>query len=222
MLFFVAVEYLPMLRDHRLFLREYLRHFHHTGAIAPSSRWLGAALARYVSKGDGPRRVLEVGPGTGAVTRQIVRRIGTSDQLDLVELNPTFVEHLRRRFDEEPHFSGVADRVRVINCPVEELPCDQPYDAIVSGLPFNNFSVDDVRRILAAFAVLMAPGGTLSFFEYVGVRPARAMISGRQERERLRGIGQALRETLTGREIRRECIWPNLPPAWVHHVRAAV
>jgi hypothetical protein len=65
----------------------------------------------------------------------------------------------------------------------------------------------------------MAPGGTLSFFEYVGVRPARAMISGRRERERLRGIGQALHETLDGREFRRECVWPNLPPAWVHHVR---
>jgi phosphatidylethanolamine/phosphatidyl-N-methylethanolamine N-methyltransferase len=209
-----------MLRDHRLFFREYLRHFHHTGAIAPSSRWLGAALARYVSEGGGPRRVLEVGPGTGAVTRQIVTRLGERDQFDLVELNPTFVEYLQRRFDAEPHFAGVAQRARVINCPVEELPCDQPYDAIISGLPFNNFSVSDVRRILETFAGLLSPGGTLSFFEYVGVRPARALISGRQERERLRGISEALRETLDGREIRRDCIWPNLPPAWVHHVRS--
>ena len=209
-----------MLRDHRLFLREYLRHFHHTGAIAPSSRWLGAALARHVSDGRGSRRVLEVGPGTGAVTAQIVSRLGENDRLDLVELNPTFVEHLRRRLECEPSFASVADRVRVINSPVEQLSCEQPYDAIVSGLPFNNFSVDDVRRILQTFSTLMAPGGTLSFFEYVGVRPARALVSGRTERQRLRGIGRALREVLDGREFRRECVWPNLPPAWVHHVRA--
>lgn len=209
-----------MLRDHRLFLREYLRHFHHTGAIAPSSRWLGAALARHVSDGSGPRRVLEVGPGTGAVTSQIVSRLGDDDRLDLVELNPTFVEHLRGRLEREPRFAAVADRVRVINSPVEQLACEQPYDAIVSGLPLNNFSVADVRRILETFASLMAPGGTLSFFEYVGVRPARALVSGRSERERLQGIGRALREVLDQREFRRECVWPNLPPAWVHHVRA--
>jgi phospholipid N-methyltransferase len=208
-----------MLRDHRLFLREYLRHFHHTGAIAPSSRWLGAALARHVSNGSGPRRILEVGPGTGAVTKHIVARLGVSDSLDLVELNPTFVDLLRRRFDEEPHFAGAAQRVRVIHSPIEDLPCDKPYDAIISGLPLNNFSVEDVRRILETFGKLMSPGATLSFFEYVGVRPARALVSGKQERERLKGIGQALEETLSGREISRECIWPNLPPAWVHHVR---
>lgn len=208
-----------MLRDHRLFLREYLRHFHHTGAIAPSSRWLGAALARHVASGSGPRRILEVGPGTGAVTRHIVNRLGENDQLDLVELNPAFAECLRRRFDEEPHFAGTAQRVRVINCPVEELPGDEPYNAIVSGLPLNNFSVRDVRRILETFSKLMSAGATLSFFEYVGVRPARALVSGKQERDRLMGVGKALRETLEGREFSRECIWPNLPPAWVHHVR---
>jgi phosphatidylethanolamine/phosphatidyl-N-methylethanolamine N-methyltransferase len=211
-----------MLRDHRLFLREYFRHFHHTGSIAPSSRWLGAALARYASNGQANRRVLEVGPGTGAVTKHIVARLGASDQLDLVELNPTFVAHLRRRFEQEPPFAAAVDRVRVINCPVEELSCEQPYDTIVSGLPLNNFSVSDVRQILEAFSRLMAPGATLSFFEYVGVRPARALVSGRAERQRLAGIGRALREVLDSREFRRECIWPNLPPAWVHHVRGSV
>jgi phosphatidylethanolamine/phosphatidyl-N-methylethanolamine N-methyltransferase len=210
-----------MLRDHRLFLREYLRHFHHTGAIAPSGRWLGAALARHVSDGRGSRRVLEVGPGTGAVTRHILARLGERDRLDLVELNPTFVAHLRRRFDEEPTFAAAAGRTQVIHSAVEELSCGQPYDAIVSGLPFNNFSESDVRRILETLQGLMAPGGTLSFFEYVGIRPARALVSGRAERERLAGIGRALREVLDAREFSRECIWPNLPPAWVHHVRSS-
>lgn len=209
-----------MLRDHRLFFREYLRHFHHTGSIAPSSRWLGAALARHVSNGKSDRRILEVGPGTGAVTRHIVARLGESDRLDVVELNPAFVEHLQRRFDQEHPFADVSERVRIINCPIEDLSGEQPYDAIVSGVPLNNFSVSDVRRILEAFGQLMAPGATLSFFEYIGIRPARALISSRTERQRLTGIGQALGELLDGREFSRECIWPNLPPAWVHHLRA--
>ncbi|HVA51332.1 MAG TPA: methyltransferase domain-containing protein [Pirellulales bacterium] len=209
-----------MFRDHRLFLREYLRHFHHTGAILPSSRSLGAALARHVSDGNGDRRILEVGPGTGAVTRQIVSRLGHSDRLDLVELNSAFVERLKHRFEREPPFAAVAQRVQIIHCPVQELPREQPYDAIVSGLPLNNFSAGDVEHLLDTMMRLLAPGGTLSFFEYIGIRPARAIISGRAERARLRGVGSALRALLDGREFRRDWIWSNVPPAWVHHVRA--
>ena len=207
-----------MLHDYRLFLREYLRHFHHTGAIAPSSRWLAAALARYVGGGDG-RRVLEVGPGTGAVSHHIVARLGTSDEFDLVELNERFAERMRQRFAHEPGFAAVASRTRVIQGRVEELSPERPYDVIVSGLPLNNFSVDDVERILKAFGALLAPGGTLSFFEYIGVRPARALISGRAERDRLRGVGRALQQRLEAGEFHRERVWPNLPPAYVHHLR---
>lgn len=208
-----------MLREHRLFFREYLRHFHDTGAIAPSSRWLGRALARYVGTQSKPCRVLEVGPGTGAVTRQIVRRLNEHDRLDLVELNEKFAGLLSRRFESEPCFAGVAARARVINCPVEQLGSDVRYDIVVSGLPLNNFSVANVERILETFSALIAPGGTLSFFEYVGVRPARALVSGRAERQRLRGVGGALAEAIGRAEFHRECIWPNLPPAWVHHLR---
>lgn len=208
-----------MLRDYRLFLGEYLRHFHHTGAIAPSSRWLAAALARYAGGGDAPRRVLEVGPGTGAVTRHIVARLGRGDEFDLVELNERFADRMRQRFAHEPGFATVASRTRVIQGRVEELSPERPYDVIVSGLPLNNFSVDDVERILQAFGALLAPGGTLSFFEYIGVRPARALVSGRAERHRLRGVGRALRQRLEAGEFHRERVWPNLPPAYVHHLR---
>jgi phospholipid N-methyltransferase len=210
-----------MLRDYRFFFKQYVRRFHDTGAIAPSSRWLAKALSRYVARDDGPGRVLEVGPGTGAVTRQIVESIGPSDQFDLVELNEQFVLHLQGRFRDEPAFAAVSDRTTIIHGPLEELPRDRKYDTIVSGLPLNNFSVADVERILAAFAELLAPRGTLSFFEYVAVRPARAAVSGRADRERLRGIGRALRGALDGNEIHRDLVWPNLPPAWVHHVRFA-
>jgi phospholipid N-methyltransferase len=203
-----------------LFFREFVRNFHTTGAVLPSGRFLAAALARFVDQQPGePRRILEVGPGTGAVTGRIIRGMGPSDQLDLVELNESFVRRLEGRFQSEPKFQAVSDRARVLHCPVEELPRSQGYEVIVSGLPLNNFSVADVERILAALAALLAPGGTLSFFEYIAVRSARAMVSGRAERARLQGIGRVLRGLLDGHEIRRDAVWLNVPPAWVHHVR---
>ena len=80
-----------LLSEYRLFLREFWSNYHTTGAILPSGPWLAAALARYVGKGDRPQRILEVGPGTGAVTRRIARAMRPADRLDLVELNGSFV-----------------------------------------------------------------------------------------------------------------------------------
>jgi phosphatidylethanolamine/phosphatidyl-N-methylethanolamine N-methyltransferase len=207
------------LAEYSLFFREFLRTFHTTGAILPSGRRLAAALTRFVGEPSDSRRILEVGPGTGAVTQQIVAAMRPTDRVDLVELNDAFVRQLQRRFETEPAFQAVADRARVLHCPIEELPRTERYDLIVSGLPLNNFSVASVERILAALVELLDGGGTLSFFEYIAVRSARTLVSGRSERERLRGIGKAMRAALDGREIRRDAIWLNVPPAWVHHVR---
>lgn len=207
------------LSERRLFFREFLRNFHATGAILPSGRQLARALARYAGEAEGPKRVLEVGPGTGAVTRHIVAALGPEDRLDLVELNESFARRLSERFGNEAAFQTVAGRVRVLHTAIEELSREESYDVIVSGLPLNNFSVETVRGILESFAELLAPGGTLSFFEYIAIRRARSLVSVGAQRARLRGIDRALRAVLEGHEIHREAVWLNVPPAWVHHVR---
>ena len=202
-----------------LFFREFLRNFHTTGAVLPSGRFLAKALARYVARpGDG-RRILEVGPGTGAVTARIIDCLNANDQLDLVELNDSFVAQLRLRLEREARFQAVADRTRIFHCPVEDLPTTEKYDLIVSGLPLNNFAAADVEQILGVLTGLLKPAGTLSFFEYIFIRSARSMVSGRKERERLRGITQALHRLFDGRPTQRDWIWFNVPPAWVHHVQ---
>ncbi len=205
--------------DSWLFFGEFFRTYHTTGAVLPSGRWLASSLARYVGGNGTPQHVLEVGPGTGAVTRRIARALGPKDCLDLVELNENFVACLRKSFDSEPALKHVAPRTRVLHCALERLPCERCYDVIVSGLPLNNFAAADVEQILAQLSALLRPKGTLSFFEYIGIRRARALVSSRQERARLRGIDRAMHAVLDGHEIRRDWVWPNMPPAWVHHVR---
>jgi phosphatidylethanolamine/phosphatidyl-N-methylethanolamine N-methyltransferase len=202
-----------------VFFREFLCTFHTTGAIAPSGRFLALALARFVHQPAPARRILEVGPGTGAVTRRIVASLGPEDHLDLVELNDRFVQRLQHRFEADPQFRAVADRSQIHHCPVEDLPGSDMYDVIISGLPLNNFAAADVERILGVLNRLAKPGGVLSFFEYIGIRRARALVSGRHQRTRLRGIAAAMEGLTADREIRRDCVWLNVPPAWVHHVQ---
>jgi phosphatidylethanolamine/phosphatidyl-N-methylethanolamine N-methyltransferase len=207
--------------NYRLFWQEFRRTFHSTGAVLPSGPRLCRALARYVAGNGQPRRVLEVGPGTGVVTSEIMCQMGPRDTLDVVELNDRFVAALHERLAREESWQRVADRVRIHHVAVEQHVAEEPYDAIISGLPLNNFPVVVVRSILAHLEQLAASGATLSFFEYVGVRKAKALLCSREERQRLAGIGHVLHEACKAWEFRRECVLANVPPAWVHHLRFA-
>jgi phospholipid N-methyltransferase len=153
------------------------------------------------------------------VTAQIVRDMRPSDQLVLVERNDRFVDWLRARLAEEHTFHTARDRINLVHAAIEDLPEDEPYDLIISGLPLNNFSVANVEQIFGKLGRLLAPGGTLSFFQYVAVRKIKSVVSRRGERERLQGISRIFHELLMTKEVRREMVLANVPPAWVHHVR---
>lgn len=205
--------------DYRVFWQEFRQTFHTTGAVLPSGRRLCKALASQVGRDELPRRILEVGPGTGAVTTEIIRRMGPDDRLDLVELNERFAQVLRDRLASEPAWQQVANRVRVLEMPIEKLPTDEKYECIVSGLPLNNFSCGFVTQVLSHFHQLAAEGCTLSFFEYVAIRKAKAMVSSAAERKRLLGIERLLADEFATWEFARQCVLANFPPAWVHHLR---
>ncbi len=81
-----------MFREHFEFFRQFRTQFQTTGSIVPSSRHLARAMTRQIAAPRGPARILEVGPGTGAVTRRILKLLQKDDRLDLVELNESFAE----------------------------------------------------------------------------------------------------------------------------------
>ena len=208
------------LSEYSLFFREFLRNFHTTGAVLPSGRFLAAALARFVAQpSPSPRRILEVGPGTGAVTRRIIAAMGPLDRLDLVELNEAFVRQMRHRFESDPAFQAVSRPRPRAALPRRRTARRRAVRSDRLRPSAEQFLRGHVEQILAGLTKLLADGGTLSFFEYIAVRPARAIISGRAERARLRGIGQAMHRVLEKHEIRRDAVLANVPPAWVHHVR---
>jgi phosphatidylethanolamine/phosphatidyl-N-methylethanolamine N-methyltransferase len=210
------------LSDYQTFLTQFLRNQATTGSLIPSGRALGKALCRHVGMDGAPQKILEAGPGTGAVTGCIIERLRSDDQLWMVELNPTFAAHLRSAFKEKPAFRDAAARCHLVEGSVQELgPLgnDGQFDLVISCLPLNNFSSGDVSDILQAYAKLLKPGGVLSFFQYILIRPAKMFMSGGPERDRLKGVGEAIEDVLGEKEFAREWVWPNVPPAWVHHIR---
>jgi phosphatidylethanolamine/phosphatidyl-N-methylethanolamine N-methyltransferase len=210
------------LTDYQTFLTQFLRNHEATGSVIPSGRALANALCRHVGQGVASQKILEAGPGTGAVTQCIIERLRHDDHLWMVELNPAFAAHLRSAFREKPSFRDAAARCHLVEGSVQQLAplgSDERFDLVISGLPLNNFSSENVRDILQAYSKLLKPGGILSFFQYILIRPAKMFVSVGSERDRLKGVGEAIEEILGEREFAREWVWPNVPPAWVHHVR---
>jgi phospholipid N-methyltransferase len=206
----------------REFYRQFRQQYRNTGSIMPSSRQLARALTSEFKRRPGPSRILEVGPGTGAVTSEILRLFQPGDQLDIVEINPDFVRLLQRRFDEEPLFHGRKGQARIIHAPVQEVPGEGLYDYMISGLPLNNFPLALVREIFQAYRRLLKPQGVLSYFEYLAIRRIKSLLVGRRERRHLHVLGRFLERRLDAFEFRHQDVFLNVPPAVARHLRFTV
>ena len=205
--------------EYTRFFREFRRDFHHTGALLPSGHFLAKALSRPLVGVRPPARILEVGPGTGAVTRAVIDRMQPGDRLDAVEINPAFAAQLHDRIQRDPILRLKRDQIRIITAPVQDVPGESVYDFIVSGLPLNNFSTGDIRSIFAALERLIRPDGTLTYFEYALVRRLKAPFVSKSERRRLFRVGRLVAQYVQSYQVRRERVFMNVPPAIVRQLR---
>jgi phospholipid N-methyltransferase len=119
------------------FARQFLRHPKQLGTFTESGRVLAREMADEVV---GCSCVVEFGPGTGPVTREILKRLPQDGALICFEINPDFCRDLTRICDR---------RLRVIND--DALNCrkyvEDP-DCVVSGLPLTLFDRWAKERIL--------------------------------------------------------------------------
>lgn len=164
--------------------------------------------------------VLEVGAGTGAITRALAARLGPEDRLDAVELNARFADMLKTALADDSVLAAVADRVRVIAGSITEIDLDRRYDAIISGLPFMNFDPVEVQAILDRYLEALVPGGRLTIYGYLGTQVVGRLVGSRPEVARGRAVSAVLTdfERRYGRD--RAVVWSNLPPARIRYLRA--
>ena len=110
------------------------------GSIIPTSSVTARRMASVINAASG-LPVLEVGPGTGVITRAIVRVGIKPENLYAVEYSEDFVRHLRR------HYPGV-NVIQGDAFDLDKTLGDKSglvFDTVVSGVPLLNFPVE--RRI---------------------------------------------------------------------------
>ena len=106
---------LSCLKEGGTFVRQWAEHPRSIGAIAPSGPMLAARMAALVP--PGPGLVVELGPGTGSVTRALLRSGIDPQDLILVEYAPEFCRALRRRFPRLQVLEGDAARLGELLAP---------------------------------------------------------------------------------------------------------
>ncbi len=191
------VPIVERLADEARFIRSWFGNPTLAGAVSPSGRWLAQRMARYVDP-NRPGPIVELGPGTGAITEALLRRGIAPARLHLVEFDRSFCRLLARRFPGVQIHQGDAyrlgDRLKGV--------LDAPAAAVVSSLPLLMKPEPQRCALLAEAFEHMDPAAPFVQFTYGPVSPI----------PRHKYAGPAFTAEVSAP------VWLNLPPArvWVY------
>ena len=189
----MARKLIAALSDSTVFLREWFVNPQRTGAVAPSSPQLGADMARWLPRNP-ESFVLELGPGTGAVTAALYKSGLREDRLVAIDNNPNMAKLLRKRFRRAHIITGDAWDLDTL---LAELP--QPIEsvgAVISSLPLLNFPKEQADALARKIRAILEPRGRWVQYSYQIVK------------DRSRGADDF-------RLFASKIVWFNLPPARV-------
>jgi phosphatidylethanolamine/phosphatidyl-N-methylethanolamine N-methyltransferase len=179
-----------------LFLRRWAANPLQMGSVVPSSPALGKRIAALVERA-GDEVVVELGAGTGAITRALLAGGVPAERLVVVEIVPDMAQHLARAFPGVTVVQGDAFALP------EALPAALKgrVGTAICGIPLVLLPIEQQRRFVAAVEAV-APGRGFLLYTYCITSPLpwRAL----------------------GLTARREAWTPlNLPPASVWRYRPA-
>ena len=182
-----------MFKDAALVLKKLLKQPRVMGSILPSSKYLCRRMLQEVSKDVGP--VIELGPGTGVLTKQILAKGISPENLTLIELDGEFCDLLHQKFPDVRVERTGAQNLTELNIPLAEV--------VLSSLPMLAFPLNLQRDIIKAILSSLKPDGLYVQFTYGRKCPISPEIVKEFD----------LKHRTYGR------VWANVPPAEVYEFR---
>ena len=193
---------------YKLFFRESIKSPRSTASVIPSSRFLTAALLAPMDF-TRVRTVVELGCGTGAVTREILGLLAPEGRLVALDTNKKFVQHLRTHCEDQ--------RLVTVHASAEDLLSVlsgqgvQHVDAIISSLGLTAMDGNQRKSIMHQACTSLVPGGVMTQYQYL------TSVVGHFEASKLR-FSRFREKSFLGlffREVRTRRVLLNLPPAVV-------
>jgi phosphatidylethanolamine/phosphatidyl-N-methylethanolamine N-methyltransferase len=188
------------LDEYRTFFQTAVRNPKMVGAATPTSAAVAATVAQVVPT-TGTPVVVELGPGTGALSNGIRRRLPEGARHIGIELGKSMVEHLRAN---KPWMEIVHGDASDLLALLDKHGVER-VDAVISSIPWSLLSGDAQDHILRQAAEALAPQGAFTALTYL---PADQTPGGRRFRTRL---------TQTFDEVLTHTTWRNLPPI-LHYI----
>jgi phosphatidylethanolamine/phosphatidyl-N-methylethanolamine N-methyltransferase len=146
--------------DHTLFLGKFLRQGARIASVAPSSRWLSRLVVRNIDW-DRTGALVELGAGTGPITRVIAAFARAQCRVIVVERDPDFARLLLERF-------GAYASIEIVQGDARELAAilgDRgigSVDHVVSALPVPSFRKSQRVDLFRAVGQVLSPEGTFN------------------------------------------------------------
>ncbi|WP_421725335.1 class I SAM-dependent methyltransferase [Bauldia sp.] len=184
------------MRDQLRFLKCLAERPRMTGAVAPSGEALAKAMARHVDP-DGDLPIVELGPGTGVVTKALIGHGVAPERIIAIEYSPDFCRLLAERFPGITVIRGDAyDLDGSLDGRAPEIA------NVVSSLPLVARPLSDREQLIQAGLARTVSDNPFIQFSYTFNGPVQP-VPGRFSAQASRWI------------------WMNMPPARVWLYRKA-
>lgn len=155
--------------DQVRFLGSVIRAPRSVGAIAPTASETARLMASHIDLSSG-LPVLELGPGTGAITQAILATGLPADRLHAIEYSASFCRLLQEKFPGAKFHQGDAFDLQATLAARLGDAAPARFDCVISGLPLLNFAKEMRCRLLDAALSVLEPGRPFVQFSY-GIIP---------------------------------------------------